>query len=1209
MSNQYRLWATCFLFNCLVLLCNPFVVTAAPSTQTGTVTLTISNESDQTICYVYISAVTADNWGEDLLGDDTIPPRRIYRFSIASGDYDVRMKDCNDSVLLEKRQLAIYRNYELALMQTDVTSPACAAYNQQGKQAYRSGLHEEALAAFQTALNCYHEAGDRTNEGAILNNMGVVYDTQGHYQAALMSYQQALKIAQEMGERASEGDTLNNIATMYAYQGRYDEALKNYEQALSILRELEDRSGEGRSLNGIGGVYQAQGLYDKALDNFEQTLVIRREVDDQEGEGITLSNIGAIYQAQGRYSKALENYQQAVKIQQKIGDQLGEGTTLTNIGGIYDSQGRYVEALASFKRALVILQKVGDIRSVGIVLNNLGGVYQELGQYNEALENFQQALAILKEVGAQDNLGDTIGNIGLVYHKQGRYQKALESFQEALKIAQDIGNQAGIGKIVNNIGLVYESQGQYAAALEKFVQAYESFRVIGDRSGKGTSLNNIAAVYEAQGWYEKALDSYQQSLAIQRAIGNLTGQGTALNNIGKVYYAQGQYSKALESYKQALALRHEVGDYAGEGATLNNIGTVYHVQGQYDEALSSYKQAIVIAQKIDNWAGVSDTLNNVAGIYHIAGKYEEALKSYEEALEIAQQIGDQAGIGVTFGNIGEVYRSWQQYDQALDNYKQALTILRKTGNRTAESLTLSNIGLVYESKQQYQDALHYYLDSIDLLESIRSTAGSDQARTNFIEHYIAIYDHVIALYFKQGAVDQALWYSERGRARTLLDLLTTGQVQLSDNETAALLAAEQEAYAVHQSAQDALAKARAANPPDPAWVNEAEQALKDAEAAYQNVSDEIAARSGQLASLIPGRQKVLKLAEVQALLDRNTTLLSYWMLEGKTLAFVVTAKDAKIVELPQVTSQIVLSATESLHKWTNKDNPAPLPLRELYQALVAPLADKLKTSHVAIIPHQSLHYVPFAALTDGEQYFGQQHLLTVLPSASVLPFLAQNAANAKHTASPTALVFGNPQTDLPALPAAEAEASAVAELFQTTVYTGAAASETQLRTSIQHANIVHLAAHGNYNMANPLYSAIALASGEGQDGLLETQEIFGLPLEGNNLVVLSACETTVNDLAQENRVALSRGDELVSLTRAFFFAGTPTVISSLWSVDDAATEKLMVSFYTHWLQDGMSKAEALQAAQADVRSDPRWASPFYWAGFVLNGHPGEAMAK
>jgi hypothetical protein len=79
------------------------------------------------------------------------------------------------------------------------------------------------------------------------------------------------------------------------------------------------------------------------------------------------------------------------------------------------------------------------------------------------------------------------------------------------------------------------------------------------------------------------------------------------------------------------------------------------------------------------------------------------------------------------------------------------------------------------------------------------------------------------------------------------------------------------------------------------------------------------------------------------------------------------------------------------------------------------------------------------------------------------------------------------------------------------------------------------------------------------------------------------------------------GDELVGLTRAFTFAGTLTVVASLWSVDDAATEALMVAFYRHW-QAGMGKAEALQAAQAEVREE--YPSPYYWAAFVLSGDPG-----
>lgn len=259
----------------------------------------------------------------------------------------------------------------------------------------------------------------------------------------------------------------------------------------------------------------------------------------------------------------------------------------------------------------------------------------------------------------------------------------------------------------------------------------------------------------------------------------------------------------------------------------------------------------------------------------------------------------------------------------------------------------------------------------------------------------------------------------------------------------------------------------------------------------------------------------------------------------------------------------------------------------------------LHTSHITIIPHQSLHYVPFAALTDGQTYFGEQYLLTQLPSASVLPFLNENAAKADQNEAGKAVILGNPVTKLSALPYSEEEAVAVAGFLGTTVYTGTAASELQLRTVVSGASVLHLAAHGNYNTANALYSAIALATDEAEtyDGLLETHEIFGLPLQGNALVTLSACETNVG--------AISRGDEVVGLTRAFFFAGSPTVISSLWNVSDSATGALMTAFYRHWLKEGMSKAEALQAAQADVSANQQWASPFYWAGFVLNGHPGK----
>ena len=267
-------------------------------------------------------------------------------------------------------------------------------------------------------------------------------------------------------------------------------------------------------------------------------------------------------------------------------------------------------------------------------------------------------------------------------------------------------------------------------------------------------------------------------------------------------------------------------------------------------------------------------------------------------------------------------------------------------------------------------------------------------------------------------------------------------------------------------------------------------------------------------------------------------------------------------------------------------------------------------------PHQSLHYLPFAALTDGGRYLIDDYTLTVLPSASALPFIQENARQTAYSSQPSALILGNPVTadydtvaslattrdSLGSLPFAEKEANSIADLFGVGPLIGKTATESAVREQAGQVNILHLAAHGKFNSVAPLNSLIALAPDEENDGWLTVGEVYGLNLENTDLVVLSACETNLGDL--------SAGDELVGLTRALIFAGTPSVIASLWAVDDEATSLLMERFYTY-LKDGMGEAEALRQAQIDMRDyededgNRPYQNPFYWSAFVLSGDPGE----
>jgi CHAT domain-containing protein len=284
----------------------------------------------------------------------------------------------------------------------------------------------------------------------------------------------------------------------------------------------------------------------------------------------------------------------------------------------------------------------------------------------------------------------------------------------------------------------------------------------------------------------------------------------------------------------------------------------------------------------------------------------------------------------------------------------------------------------------------------------------------------------------------------------------------------------------------------------------------------------------------------------------------------------------------------------------------------LYNTLVAPLTPYLNTPHLIIVPHQGLHYVPFSALTNGERYLMDDFAITYLPNASMLQFLP----SADHIpAYDTALILGNPTTGgtdefgnvLTSLPGAAQSAQAIASLFNTSPLLGSTATEAVVRESVPNANILHMGVHARFNTVAPLQSALYLTPGQdstdvSNDGRLQVDEVFGLPFNDIELVMLSACETNLGYLDRDNPLSnISAGDELVSLNRAFLFHA-PTVISTLWTVDDAATGLLMEQFYIHLL-DGKSKADALRLAQLNVRE--QYPNPYFWAGFILSGDGGE----
>jgi CHAT domain-containing protein/tetratricopeptide (TPR) repeat protein len=929
-----------------------------------------------------------------------------------------------------------------------------------------------------------------------------------------------------------------------------------------------------------------------------------------------------------------------------------EALSLYRTGNLQGALDKWDEALRLYRRA-------GDRVSEAGILIIIGKVHRDLNQYDKALESYQQVLAIMHEAGDRANEAAMGIVIGEIYHRQGKHEDALKSYQQALAILPEVGTA------LNNIGSVYDSQGQYDKALSFYQQALLIAQEAGDRVREGKTLNNIGGIYENWGWYRKALELHQQSLEIQQEKDDRKGEEISLTNIGTVYYGLGQYDKAEEHFQQALEIAQEQRDRPGAARILNNLGVVHHQKGQYDKVLESYQKALEIRRQVKDQRGEGTTLANIGGIYVRLGQYTEALNSFQQALAIARELGDYTGEGVILNNIGEMYGSQGQHSEALEFYQQARAIAREVGNRDGERITLSNIGFAYESRGDFQQALDFYQRSIKVGESLRTSASLEEFKTSLAEQSAYVYQRAIPLEMHRNHPAEAFNLSESAHARTFLDQLGNVRLQLGKGADEEIIPQEQD-LRFDLIALDRTLRQERVKPLD--QYNEKQIQLlatqrDKKQKEYESLLTHLKLVNPEYASLIS--IDPLTLDDVQKLLDKETTLLSYFVTLDSTFAFVITRDMFQAFELSGLVLQfsipltfqrdldsgdhlseellkafeknriplsksVAVSIEKKNSKWriTDKEydfqytvlkekgqlnvyssvgeeelrdavewfrdfaNLEDLPqkrLKQLYSWLIAPIKSHLKTPVVGIIPHGVLHYLPFAALTDGERYFGDEKTLFYLPSASVLPYLPQKRKRSSNRL--LALAHGQAE-GFPSLKYAEPEVQAIAKLYNTQPLLGSDATESTLIAHAGDSHLLHIAAHGQLYPKSPLFSRIILAPSDEDeaDGSLEVHEVYGLDLTKANLVVLSACDTQLGKH--------SGGDDIIGLNRAFIYAGTPTVIASLWRVDDEATSVLMTEFYTHLLK-GMGKAEALQAAQRMTRK--KFPHPYYWAAFVLTG--------
>lgn len=785
----------------------------------------------------------------------------------------------------------------------------------------------------------------------------------------------------------------------------------------------------------------------------------------------------------------------------------------------------------------------------------------------------------------------------------------------------------------NDIGLVHLRQGNFQKAGSYFLSAERIQKVIGNEQGKALTLSNRATLHYILGQDEKASEMYLESLRLMRKFQDIDGEMQVMNQLALLSYRRGQseetqqnfglaesfYAEALKTFHNAVALSHRFEKQTIRGTLLDNQALVY-------------RQLMLFYRRAGDAA--SETAKAQSYYQHAFRMYQLALKNYKDSLEIIQKLeGRGAGESATLHNLGKLYAALELDSKALDYMGQALELERVTFNYIDRAKILSDIGYLYERRGRrivheardrlnlidfqwdslwrrsfvqgfqhlsgfvdfwktfitgaftLQQALGFYQQALVIQEDLRTKARLEEFKISFAEESANVYQRSILLLMAMNSPKLAFNMTERARARAFLDQvgnsllfnpreeipkwLVTQELKLREDLHRLFVRVKQEQNVpLFLNTTDTIDT-----------ITALKQQITQKEQQYEELLTGMKLHNPEYASMISVNPASLE--EIQQLLNNDTTLISYFVTPTTTLAFLITSDSFETVELAISAPQLREAVFEARRK--HQSGVEYKALENLYDWLIAPLEANLLRPTIGIIPYAVLHDLPFAALKQGDNYLCNRYALFALPSASVLRYLERNDAS---PLSDKALVFG--YKGLPPLQMAEEEAQQIAQIHQVRSFIGREARSSTFLAQAEKASMIHISGRSKIDLQNPLFSGFLL-----DDAYLTLHDISRLDLSHTGLAVLSGSSTQIGPR--------SKGDDMIALSRTFMLAGVPTVVASLWNVNDEATSKLMQYFHAY-IAEQIAPAEALRQAQMKLRK--HYPEPYYWASFTLMGSPG-----
>ena len=879
----------------------------------------------------------------------------------------------------------------------------------------------------------------------------------------------------------------------------------------------------------------------------------------------------------------------------------------------------------------------------------------EIGDLETAEQIYTAAIESARQTGNPILISACLSNIGHTRQLAGKWAEAEAPLLEAVQIASANSLHRVDAHTRLMIAVQKLDRGGSDAAIEQLLLSLEAAIKCDDAQAAQEATGLLGRVYLEKGWPEQAAEWFRQALEFDP---HGTGAAAWFGSLGQSMAELGQYEEARNYYSQSLVRAMENGDLITQANCKASLGNLHFENGHYEAAISCYDEALSLSRQAGDKVRAGIWLANIGNTWLKLGDLEKSVDFCKQALEIARANEDLHSVAAHLDSLGDCLMKIGDIEIAKKAYDEALEISERTKDKQGERIYLSNVGRAHQSLGQMQPAFDYFRKAIDLFDYQRSSIKSDDLKTSFAGRGQELYRDMIKVCMSLGRRVEALEYVGRAKSRALLDLLSNSPIDISEivsdgdedlnnlvkkertlrDQIAHLERLFSQGSGGASSGSDSEGRTRSAAPSqeDTQQIyREWRDVVNQLKVYHPNYASLISANSltfDELATLWQPMADIIRSTEtgdtadgagrVQSTLSplaENTAIIELYL----TDQYLLTAGVCPAMAQPTISfvdDQAVLKTLSNdlasfLEMSSTEGWEVPQSLcTRLYKALVAPVIGDMDSSitKLLIIPHNSLHHLPFAALHTGKSYLCERFAISYLPTSSLIPIMARQRApeegrnyliSAISDYSATrekGLVFSSrlrSAAGLEDLSYTMEEAETIFALSAKTSNNTKIVKNEEVKQSLpalfKQFPIVHFAGHAIFNADEPLASGLVLGDGS----ILTAASILqgnALKTSCGRLLVLSACQTGVN--------MVTPGGEILGLARALMYAGMPNLVLSLWEVADRSTAQLMLDFHEALMAEDstdMDVAGSLQKAQ--IKAIAEGLPVHAWAPFIHMG--------